>query len=144
MGNLRRNLRPVARGIEDRNLLCPVSSFDEGVPELGKVISHGTHYAQTCNNNPFLHHSNAPYPSLQITFKGQYGFADTWKKQLFTAQMKKRFAETSEKNGEDPFPQIAGQRVSSNRVLALFKAASLQTLLNHPRREIAEMSGQII
>ena len=55
MGNLCGDLRPVGRGIKDGDLLCPVSSLDEGVPELGEAISHGTDHTQTCDHNPFLH-----------------------------------------------------------------------------------------
>ncbi len=77
-------------------------------------------------------------------FKSQHGLANAREKDLLATQIEKRFRQTSEKNGGDPLSQIARQRVSSDRMLAFSEADFLQTLLNHPRREIGEMGWKII
>ena len=55
MGNLCGNLGSVGGGIEDGNLLGSISSRDEGIPELWKIIPYGADHPQTCDDNSLLH-----------------------------------------------------------------------------------------
>lgn len=77
-------------------------------------------------------------------FKGQHGLAHSWQEQLFTAQGKNHFREASKKNGGRPLSQIAGEGVPSDQVIEFSKPNLLQTLLNHPGREIGEVGRQIV
>ena len=54
-GNLCRNLCPIGGGIEDRNLLGPVSSLDKRIPELRDVVPDSTHDSKACNDDSLLH-----------------------------------------------------------------------------------------
>src|SRR4030066_1692512 len=83
MGNLCSNPRPVSGRVKHCNLLCPVFSLDERIPELREIISHGTDHTQTCNHNPLLHWTSnifTPYnpesPSLQTGDEGNFKSKD--------------------------------------------------------------------
>jgi hypothetical protein len=53
--NLCRNLYPIRRRIEDRNLLGPVLPFDKRIPELRDIVPDSTDDSKASNDNSLLH-----------------------------------------------------------------------------------------